>query len=301
MTRRRILVPIDFSPHSDAALYYARQIATKSHDMISCMYVMEEHGAMTDILEAPEIKRKMRRDAEYKLSERVHSILKSEDSTDFELIITSGNVQKKILEKASDLNARLIVMGRSNSKDLGSTRIGSNTRHIIAHAHVPVITMSEIGFAETDCVIVSLDLSQPVNTIIKCAIDSARLLDAGIILISVIEKERASFEPVYRTRLKEIRQLLRAHNIKCSSHLLFAQSSVHEEILAFSNRIDSTVILLITRLENESISANLGSTALEVIANSKVPVQCINPRYTPGFLIDDLSRSNLPDFLSSSI
>ena len=301
MTRRRILVPVDFRPHSDAALHYASIIAAKSRDMISCMYVMEEHGLVTDSLANNEIKRKMRRDAEYKLSERVHSILKSEDSTAFELIITSGKVHQKILEKASDLNAKLIVMGKSNSRDIINRRIGSNTKYIIAHAHIPVIAMSENRIAEKDYVIVSLDISKPVDTLVKCAIDTARLLDAGVVLIGVIEKERASIEPVYRAMLKEIRQILIAHNIKCNSHLLFAQNSIPEEILSFANRIDSAVILLLTRLENDSSSSNIGSIALEVIANSKVPVQCINPRYTPSILIDELSRTNLPDSLSYSL
>ncbi len=301
MTRRRILVPIDFSPHSDAALHYARKIAAKSRDMISCMYVMQEYGLMTNSLANNEIKRKMRRDAEYKLSERVHSVLKSEDSTAFELIITSGKVDQKILEKASDLNAQLIIMGRSNSRGLKNRKIGSNTKYILTHAQLPVITVSENRFAENNYLVVSLDLSKPVDYMVACAIDTARLLHAGVILISVIAKEMASFEPHYRARLKEIRQFLRAHQIKCNSHLLFAHNSVPEEILAFSNRIDSAVILMMTRLENDSRRSKIGSTTLEVIAHSKVPVQCINPGYNPSFLIDDLSRTNLPDSLSLSL
>lgn len=301
MTRRRILVPIDFRPHSDAALHYAKKIAAKSRDMISCMYVIEQHGLPSDSVEDYEIKRKIRRDAEYMLSERVHSILKSDENTAFELIITSGKAHQKILEKASDLNAKLIIMGRSNSREMKNRRIGSNTKYILTHAQLPVVTISENRFADNIYLIVSLDLAKSVDTMVKCAVDSARLLQAGVILISVIEKEMASFEPHYRARLKEIRQILRANHINCNSHILFAHSSVPEEILAFSNRIDSAVILLMTRLEKDSRRSKIGPTTLEVIAHSKVPVQCINPGYNPSFLIDDLSRTNLPDSLSLSL
>jgi nucleotide-binding universal stress UspA family protein len=300
MTRRRILVPIDFHPHSDAALHHAKKIAAKSRDMISCMYVMEEYGLLTDSLANIEIKRKMRRDAEYKLSERVHSVLKADESTAFELIITSGEVHQKIIEKASDLNAKLIIMGRSNSRGIKNRRIGSNTTYILTHAQLPVITLSENRFAEDHYLVVSLDLSEPLDTLVKCAIDTAQLLHAGVVLISVIEKERVSFEAAYRARLKEIRQLLRAHHIKCNSHLLFAQRSVPAEILAFSNRIDSALILMATKVGNESGSSHIDSTALKVIANSSVPVQCINPRYAPSFLMDELNRTNIPDSLSLS-
>ena len=289
MTRRRILVPIDFCPHSDAALNYARKIAAKSNDMISCIHVIDEKRFPTDSPANPEIKRKMRRDAEYKLSERVHSVLKSENSPAFELIITSGNVHQKILEKASDLNARLIIMGRSNSRELKNRKIGSNAKYILAHAPVPVIILGEKRIVDKDYLIVSIDLSQPAEPIIKCAIDTARFLDAGVFLISIIEIEMAGFEPEYRKRLKELRKILRAHNIKCNSHLLIAQDFIADEILAFSNRIQSALILLSCRMEDDRSSSNIESTALEVIANSRVPVQCINPEYNPGFLIDELN------------
>ena len=48
MARRRILVPVDFSTQSDLALEYARNIASSLDAMISCIYVIEEQGMVSE-------------------------------------------------------------------------------------------------------------------------------------------------------------------------------------------------------------------------------------------------------------
>ncbi len=117
MTRRRILVPMDLDAQSDSALEFARTIATSLNAMISCMYVIEEQRLLQAGTTSREARLKQRREAENKLSEKVNSIL-NEVKIPFELIVTSGKVHEKILEKSVDLNAQLIVMSKSNSGDI---------------------------------------------------------------------------------------------------------------------------------------------------------------------------------------
>jgi nucleotide-binding universal stress UspA family protein len=115
MTRKRILLPIDLDAQSDAALEIARNIATRMNVMISCLYVIEDQSIRVKNDLSQDAKLKQRREAEDKLSERVNSIL-NESRTSFELMVSSGNVREKILEKSRDLNAQLIIMGRSKPK-----------------------------------------------------------------------------------------------------------------------------------------------------------------------------------------
>lgn len=145
MTRRRILVPINFTKESDAALSYAGKIAGSMNEMITCLYVMEDHEQASNWDVTFEAKNKMRREAEQNLSVRVNKILSGEHSTEFEIIISSGNVHLKVLEKAIDLDARLIVMGESNSSKVPGKRIGSNTEQILLKSPIPVITICDSG------------------------------------------------------------------------------------------------------------------------------------------------------------
>ena len=279
MSRRRILVPIDFKAHSDAALYYARKIACKQNDMISCIYVMEEEGIRPHLELGERSDPRKRREAETRLSEKVHSILKPEDKTPFELIITSGKVHEKIVEKAKYLNAGLIVMGYSGSMDKRKSRIGTNAKKVISKSHVPVITVKNKRSGDDNYIIVPVDLFKPFKNQIQCAIDTARPLNAGVCVLSVLHRDMLSLEPECRSRLKEIRHLLGEEGISCTTRLLLAQSSVSEKILSFSNRIDSGLILMMTQQGNGSGTSKLGSITREVIANAEVPVQCFNPDY----------------------
>lgn len=279
MSRRRILVPIDFKTNSDAALYYARKIACKQNAMISCIYVMEEEGLRSHIQVGERSDPRKRREAETRLSEKVHSILKPEDNTPFELIITSGKVHEKIVEKAEYLNVGLIVMGSSGSLDKRRPKIGTNTTMVISKSNVPVVIVKSKRIGESNYIIVPVDLFNSFGDQIQCAIDTARQLNAGVCVLSVLRRDMLSLEPECRSRLKGIRHLFGEEGINCTTRLLLAQSSVSKKILSFSNRIDSGMILMMTQQGNSKGSSKLGSIAREVIANAEVPVQCVSPNY----------------------
>jgi nucleotide-binding universal stress UspA family protein len=136
-------------------------------------------------------------------------------------------------------------------------------------------------------IIVPLDLFQSIGNQVICAIDTAMLLGAAVTIITVIEKEKLSLRPVYVRRLKELRLLLRDINIDCNSHLLTAQESVAEEILSFSVKFDSAMLLLATNNSMQANDLSIGSVARELIAKSGIPVQCVNANYACRKLVDE--------------
>lgn len=291
-------MPINLDAQSDSGLDFARSIATRMNAMISCMYVIENQNTSAPI--SGEAKLKQRREAENRLSLKVNSIL-NEVKTPFELIITSGNIKEKILEKSKDLNVQLIVMSRSGSGEIGKNRIGLITKHIITKSQVPVITIGRYIYANRENIIVPLDLSKPIGSQVICAIDTAILLGAAVTVIGVIENEMISLRPIYLKKLEEIRLLFRDINIDCNAHLLTTQNSVPQEILSFSRKLDSAMILMMTSNEMRANGASIGSVAREIIAKSEFPVQCINPKCKPRILLDKSRNFNKYNslFLSS--
>ncbi len=291
-TRRRILVPVDFSAQSDAALLYAGNLAKSRNEMISCIYVIEDyeddHGRLTPM----ENKHKIRREAEQELSERINSVLNKDYNIDFELIITSGKVSEKILEKAMDLNVEMIVMGKSNSSKHKRRFIGSNTRHVLAKSQVPVITTCGQRFITTGKIILPLDLSKPINLHVSSAADIAKKLDTPIIVISVIEKSRIRMTPLYRKRFKDIKLLLTDIGIPCDTTLLVNHSSVSNEIVSFSNRVDTGLLLLITKNETDHHRLTMSSTVREIISSSEAPVLSLNPISSSNITKEDSTQIN---------
>jgi len=294
MARRRILVPVDFSTQSDLALEYARNIASSLDAMISCIYVIEEQGMVSEKSIGNEIKHKLRRDAENKLSERVNLILNNEKKVSFELIVTSGTAHQKVLEKSIDLNVLMIIIGRSNSSLKRTRKIGSNARKIVSRSLVPVIVVNKRTLGKHKHLIFPVDLETPYSEKLSRTTEIALVLGAFVSVIAVIEKERASFRPVYLKKLREIDQSLNEQNVHCDTHLIENQTTISSEILKFSDRIEAGIILLMTRQENKSDRPYMGLMEDEVLARTDEPVLFLNPRNTVRLFLSNPSQHKHP-------
>lgn len=299
MTRRRILVPIDFSTQSELALEYARQIAPGLDAMISCMYVIEEQESLADKTTSDEEKHRLRREAENKLSEKVNLVLNKGEKIPFEIIITSGNVQQKVLEKSIDLNAQMIVIGRSSSSQKRTKRIGSNARKIITKSLVPVVVVNRPGSGKHKHLLLPLDLEKAYSDKLSGVINIALVLDAFVSVIAVTEKERSGLRPVYLKKLKEIARLFAEKNVLCDTHLLENQTTISSEIITYSEKIEDVIILLMARHDKKAERPYLGLMETEVLSRTGVPVLFLNPRSTVRLSYYNSSQYNHPSYPSA--
>jgi len=290
MNRNRILVPIDFQRQSDLALEFAGHLAKQLNAMISCMHVIEEQGLLLDKLSGEQTKHKLRREAEHRLSERVHSLLSYEDNIPFEIMITSGKVYQKILEKSIDLNAQIILMGRNDSSHDNAKGMGSNAAKIMAQSMVPVISVSAQGVDKRRQLILPLDPTKPCHDQLNWAMETALLLSAPVSVLSVIEREQSSLRPVYLKKLEEVRCLFSERNIACSTHLLENQSTISREIVSFSDRTEHGIILLMTCYHQKPAGSFRGSLAFKVVDRTEVPVLYVQPRNQFGLSLNKSSR-----------
>ena len=283
-------MPIDFQAQSDLALEYAGHLATKLNAMISCIYVIEEQGLLVDKMTGEQTRHKLRREAENRLSERVHSILRYEEQIPFEIIVTSGKVYQKVLEKSIDLNTQIILMGRCSSSRANTKGLGSNTRRILAHSMVPVISFSFQGFDTRKHLILPLDLTSPCNEQINWAMETALLFDAPVSAIFVIEKEQSGLRPVYLKKLEETRCEFQARNISCTTHLLENQSTISREIVSFSDRTEHGILLLATCDKDGSSVSFRRTIVSQVLTLTEVPVLYIQPRNKFGLSLNRSSQ-----------
>jgi len=293
MNKPRILVCVSFGPQSDAALKYARKIAGVTHDTISCLYVIEQPGYITGKFISKEIQQKIRREAEQKLSTRVNAIYTREDPTSFEIIVTTGKVYRKILEKAADLHARLIIMGRSDLSDLHKNVIGSNTAQTVARAMLPVITIRSSKYLANEQLLLPLDLTKPTGLKLSRAMEIARLLQAKVMLYTMITPDGTGQEPMFRNRLKEIKQSFTGMGIPCNAHLSVSRERVTDGIISFAGKISAGLILIMTQQETHTTEMFIGSTAREVIKRSEIPVVSMIPQIEPPEFPDGTTSGNI--------
>ena len=138
----RILVPIDFSRHSQKAIEYATAFAKYGHGKITLLHVIEppsypEYG----YARIPVKERRMKQEAERKLAVLCASISKAGISC--ESRVRSGPAYDEIRLHADKSKTSLIVLGSHGRSGLARAIFGSTAERVVRHAATPVLVVRQ--------------------------------------------------------------------------------------------------------------------------------------------------------------
>jgi len=277
MHRFRILVPVSFADQSDIVLKQAKTLAKQLNAMITCLHVIEKSGFTGGRHINREIEQKFRRESELKLASKVNRNLSGDEYISYELIVSSGGVHRKILEKASELNMDLIIMGRCDSKGGTKSRLGSNATKVIERSEIPVLTIRNSHAPTCQHILVPLDLSTPVSLQLAKAIEWAEMLNALVTVCAVIPPDGPGPQAAYKRRLIEIKKLFDQYDISCRVRLLIKEKQVVDEILSCSRKYHPNLMMLMTQEEAKVTALSLGSIADALLSKSEIPMLTVTP------------------------
>lgn len=133
----RLLVPMDFTASSDAALRFAAMLAERLHGQISIVHVFDPWAAVgQDHARVREFKTR-------KLAQRVRKVMSAlkSDLSDFNTILAPGDAGEVILNLAKREVADLIVMGTHGRRGLQRLVLGSVAGSVVRRAGCPVLVV----------------------------------------------------------------------------------------------------------------------------------------------------------------
>lgn len=142
---RRVIVPVDFSVHSIAALRFAQQIAPAAELFLfhayECPYESEIRAA-----NAPE--QTIEQYHTDRLNQAMSNIQSFRDRTlapgvRSTISVECANAKSGIAAKAAELGSDLIVMGKHGRTFIGEFFLGGVTRHTVARAQCDVAVVPE--------------------------------------------------------------------------------------------------------------------------------------------------------------
>jgi nucleotide-binding universal stress UspA family protein len=143
---KRILVPMDFSAPSDAALEYARSVAARYGASLHLVHVAEDpyrafYSAEVFVPEIEGLREEILSDTEKRLKGR----LRAADVTDFGATANSviGTPAGSIVEYAGGHDIDLIVMGTHGRGGMSHLLMGSVAERVVRTAPCPVLTVRE--------------------------------------------------------------------------------------------------------------------------------------------------------------
>jgi nucleotide-binding universal stress UspA family protein len=145
-----ILVPVDFSPHSETALVCAAELAEKLGSKLVILHVVH------DLSEAPgyyAVKgkdkqlRRMEDVAAEMLDEFFHKMKKKHPGLHAieyaSTMLVVGLPVNRILESAEKIRARMIVMGSQGRTGLARAMLGSKAEQVVRLAPIPVMIVKD--------------------------------------------------------------------------------------------------------------------------------------------------------------
>lgn len=306
MHRFRILVPVSFGSQSDIALKQAKSIALQVNSMITCLHIVDHPVLIGGTRFSREKEQKVRLEAELKLASKVDAILSGHDAVLYELIVTSGKVYRKILEKASELDTDLIIMGRFDAVDGKKPHLGTNVTRVIERSTIPVLTIKNTQPRSFRHMMVPLDLSNQVSLQLAKTIELAEKLGAMVTVVTILYPGGTRLEAAYRKRLIEIKNLFAQYDIFCRVKLIDSDRKVADHLLSCSLKYHPDLLVLMTQEESDLADLTIGSVAKELMCKSEFPILSLTPviqkelypfRSLFGSINDPIKRYDLNDHL----
>jgi nucleotide-binding universal stress UspA family protein len=148
--RPTILIAVDFSPCSGAALRKARSLATEKHRRIMALHVIDhdfvEQCIRENLGNEGEVKSKLFLNAKKRFRDFLR--LEGLDGDNVEMVVREGTPCIEINKEAVERGAEMIVMGsRGHSDDMKAIFFGSTTERVLRFITRPVLC---VPFEEGD-------------------------------------------------------------------------------------------------------------------------------------------------------
>jgi nucleotide-binding universal stress UspA family protein len=271
---KKIIVPVDFSNHSEFALKAAAILAKKHNAEILALHMLEI-GAVTMSESAVQLQEMTI--FHLKLAEKnFNNFLKKEYLEGIKItpIIKHFKVFSEVNTIAENHNADIIVMGSHGSSGFKEIFVGSNTEKVVRSSNVPVLVVkNEQESLNFDDVVFALDFSEESVEAYMNAMKVLNVLVENIHLVH-INTPFTDFMSSNEIEKKVVSFLEKAEgNIsKLNTINYVADYTIEKGIFNFSNVVGGDLIAVITHGRKGFAHYFSGSVSEDVTNHSTLPV-----------------------------
>ncbi|MBX2828301.1 MAG: universal stress protein [Flavobacteriaceae bacterium] len=271
---KNIIVPVDFSEHSEFALEVAAQLAKKYNSQLVMVHMMGLEPSFLTKDESQEVFEAM---YYMKLAEkRFEDFLEKEYLKDISVqtIVQNYKEFKELDQVAQEQNADLIVMGSHGSSGMREIFVGSNTEKVVRTSSVPVLVVkNRIMNFSLDSLVFVCDFSKDYIPAFKKARAFANLFGAKFQMLYVNTPDR--FSRTSDLEEKAYNFLLAADDddrdlYKNISY--YCDHSIEDGIFTYSNAYGADAIAVPTHGRKGLMHFFAGSLGEELVNHAKIPV-----------------------------
>ncbi|MEY8848455.1 universal stress protein [Psychroserpens sp. XS_ASV72] len=270
---KKIIIPVDFSKHSEYALETGALLAKKHNAELIVMHMLE-------------------------LSESIFSASSSEknEETAFMLMVTNKKfesfldkpylegitvtpmikhhkVLKEVDEVATQLKADLVIMGSKGINDYDGVFTGSNTEKVVRYSNTPVLVVkSKPKSVEFEAVVLATDFSEDSVSAVSSAMELLNSLSNKVTLLHV-NRPNINFASTEEIEERVENFLHKAKHPEWKDQITYiADYSVENAVMNYANKNSMDAIAMITHGRKGISHLFAGSISEDLVNQSKLPV-----------------------------
>lgn len=271
---KKIIVPIDFSEHSEYALETAAVLARKYNAEILALHMLELSNAVVSNNE-----NQLQAEAVFflKLAEKKFEEFLDKDylkGIAVTPIVKHFKVFSEVSDVATEHNADLIIMGSHGASGLKEVFVGSNTEKVVRYSAIPVLVVKHSPIlTEFEDVVFACDFSEDA---IKPYLSATKLINAlnakiHMVYVNLPDNRFRSTPEIEKSVITFLK--LADGNIDKMKNINFVNDySIEQGILNFSNIIGADLVAVATHGRKGLAHFFEGSISEDIANHSTLPV-----------------------------
>lgn len=294
----RILVPTDFSPTSDVALNYAKQLAGQFAASLHLVHAFDDPFTTAAFASQAytaiplPLREQLISENEARLAERLTPDERVRFTGTTEVI--TGTPASAIVDYGRTIGADLIVMGTHGRSGLSHVVFGSVAERVVRTAHCPVLTLRERPARALRHILVPTDFSATADAALDLAyalavragadVQLLHVLDDPFVAEGVVAEAYIAEAPALRTAMLHDAQERLSHrsvapgDVVVRTEVLFGQNA--KAIAEYAAMRTSDLIVMGTHGRTGVAHLLLGSVAARLVRTAPCPVLTL--RQTPS-------------------
>lgn len=255
MSKNIILVTTDFTEQANNALKHALSLKNKINGRIVLLHIISSESEI---------------EKAYKKIQSIIDDTEKNYGVKVSNIIREGNIFDDIGKVASELGAKVVIMGTHGVKGMQHI-FGSKALKVISMSKVPFISITKAPESSNfGRMVIPFNLEKNPKELLKLTIDVARAFDSEIHVLGFGDK---SYE--YNKNLSLIRSNLNSNNITFFIEEKKNSSNLDIDVLDYSKKIKADLISISNLQEN--VFNLFGGFEQNIIANKNgIPVMVVN-------------------------
>lgn len=271
---KKIIVPIDFSEHSEYALKTAAKLAKKNNAEVLALHMLEMSDLMLTASDGLQYEKAV---YFYKLSEQKFEKFLDKpylNGVKVTPIIKHFKVFSEVNEVAKLHNADIIVMGSQGTSGAKEFFIGSNTERVVRNSEIPVLVVkNQVKDINFEVVVFACDFSEETIEPYINAVNMFNKIGSKMHMVYVNmpnERFKTSAEiekSVVNFFTKAVGDLDRMKSVHYVSDY-----TAEDGILNFSNKIGADIIAVPTHGKKGLAHFFEGSVGEDIVNHATLPV-----------------------------